>query len=414
MIKKLRLKLIAVSMLSLFAVLSVIVGAVNIFNYRSIVSEADSTLYLLAQNNGRFPTRGSGGTEHFFDRNPQEMRPISPELPFESRFFWVTVGESENIISADTEHIAAVDAEEAAEYGLRALRSGRESGFADNYRFLKSSSDGVTRIIFLDCTRGLTTFRTFLLTSCAISLLGIAAVFVLIFLLSGRIVRPISDSYEKQKQFITDAGHEIKTPITIIDADAEVLEMEMGENEWLSDIRKQTRRLADLTGDLIYLSRMQEDSLKLSFIDFPLSDVMSETAQSFQLLSRSRGKEFVSQIEPDISFRGDEKSIRQLASTLLDNALKYSPENGIIGFFLGKNGKNIILSVTNSVTELPQGDLNRLFDRFYRADPSRSTQTGGYGIGLSIAKAITEAHKGKITAFSQDTESLTITALLPQ
>ena len=411
MIKKLRLRLIAVSMLSLFSVLLVIVGAVNIFNYQSIVNEADSTLFLLAQNDGRFPLPNNEAP--FFERGPEQMRPMSPELPYESRFFWVITGADKSIVSSDTSHIAAVDQNAAAVYAQRALRLGKISGFTDNYRFFTDKGEGFTRIIFLDCTRSLSTFRMFLLTSCVISLLGLFAVFVLIVLLSKRIVQPISESYEKQKQFITDAGHELKTPITIIDADVEVLQMEVGENEWISDIRKQTKRLAALTGDLIYLSRMQEESLKLCIIDFPISDIVAQTAQSFHSLALTQHKDFAAQIQPNLSFCGDEKAIRQLSSILLDNALKYSGENGIIRLALYKSGKNVVFSLTNTVTSLPQGNLNRLFDRFYRADPSRNSQIGGHGIGLSIAKAITVAHKGKISAVSPDGKSLTITVTLP-
>ena len=222
------------------------------------------------------------------------------------------------------------------------------------------------------------------------------------------------ESYEKQKRFITDAGHEIKTPITIIDADAEVLEMDLPGNEWLQDIRFQTKRLASLTNDLIFLSRMDEEHTQLQTIDFPLSDLVSETAQSFQSLAKTQKKEFVTDIEPLLTMNGDEKSLRQLVSILLDNALKYSPENGSITLSLHKAGKMIHLTVTNTVESLAKENLAYLFDRFYRTDQSRNSQTGGYGLGLSIAKAVVTAHKGKITATASDSSSLTLDVLLPQ
>ena len=202
----------------------------------------------------------------------------------------------------------------------------------------------------------------------------------------------------------------MKTPITIIDADASVLELEVGENEWLADIQKQAKRLADLTNDLVFLSRMEEEDTHFQMIEFPLSDVIVETAQSYEALAISQEKTFTLQVEPLISFCGDEKAFRQLTSLLLDNALKYSSDNGVITLTLKKTDRSIRLSVYNTCAPISQEDLKHLFDRFYRTDKSRNSQTGGHGIGLSVAKAIVTAHKGTISAASADGHSLTITA----
>lgn len=226
------------------------------------------------------------------------------------------------------------------------------------------------------------------------------------------VTNPISESYEKQRQFITDAGHEIKTPLTIIDANAEIMEMEYGDSEWLEGIRSQTSRLASLTNGLIYLSRMEESRQRLPRITFSLSDLVEETVLSFQPLADTQNKSFAADIEPLLSFHGEESSIRQLISILLDNALKYSPENGIIEVLLHKKGKRLRLSVRNSVDFIEKEHLSRLFERFYRTDNSRNSKTGGYGIGLSIAKAVVDSHKGKITAQTSDGHSLEITVIL--
>ena len=237
---------------------------------------------------------------------------------------------------------------------------------------------------------------------------------ILLLLLSKRIVRPVAESYETQKQFITDAGHELKTPLTIIGADADLAEMECGENQWIQDIRRQTQRLTELTQDLIYLSRMEEEGLSLQSIDFPLSDVAEEMAHSFLPLAQNQGKRLEIAVQPMLSFRGDEKSIRQLCSILLDNALKYSPQEGELLFRLEKQGKNILLSVSNTTSQpIKKEELCHLFDRFYRTDPSRNSQTGGYGLGLSIARSIVTAHKGKIRAESPQESVLTIQVTLP-
>ena len=256
-------------------------------------------------------------------------------------------------------------------------------------------------------------FEQFLFTSIFVSAFGVAAVFALIVGLSKKAIEPVSASYEKQKQFITDAGHEMKTPLTIIDADTSILEMEYGDNEWLQDIQMQTKKMARLTNDLIYLSRMEE-SQKLQMIDFPFSDVVLEVAQSFQNLAVVQNKKFTMDVEPMLNFYGDENAIRQLISILLDNAVKYSGENGEIRLSAEKKGRNINITVFNTADYMKKENTEYLFDRFYRTDASRNSQTGGYGIGLSIAKAVTQAHNGRITASTEDEKSLQITVILPK
>lgn len=425
MIKKLRRKLIAACMISLAIVLIVILGGVNVMSYYKVVSDADAILTLLDANGGAFPKKHGRPEEQTTEnippdnvpmekRDPFGQRVISPETPYESRFFSVLLGEDGQALRVDTGQIAAVDEAEAVVYARDVSASGRNSGFWGDYRYLLCEDAQGSLIIFLDCGRSLSSFRMTLLASVLLALLGLLAVLVLLLVLSKRIVRPVAESYEKQKQFITDAGHELKTPMTIISADADLAEMECGENQWISDIRRQAQRLTGLTNDLIYLSRMEEEQPKLQIIDFPLSDVAEEMAQSFQSLAKSQEKEVSLHIQPMLSFNGDEKAIRQLLSILLDNALKYSPAGGRLELGLEKQGRTIVLTVSNtSAQPIEQDKLSHLFDRFYRTDQSRSSQTGGYGLGLSIARSIVLSHKGKIRAESADGRMLTFIIHLP-
>ena len=418
MIKRLRRKLIVACMVSLAIVLTVILGGVNLMSYHKVVSDADTVLALLDDNGGAFPKNPGRQQEPSVGdilpddepvgkRNPFGQRVMSPETPYESRFFSVLLGEDGQVLRIDTGQIAAVDEEEAVVYAQNVFDSGRSSGFSGDYRYLLCEDTQGSLIIFLDCGRSLSSFRMTLLASVLLALLGLLSVLVLLLFLSKRIVRPVAESYEKQKQFITDAGHELKTPMTIISADADLAEMECGENQWISDIRRQAQRLTGLTNDLIYLSRMEEEQPRLQLIDFPLSDVTEEMARSFQALARSQEKELSLHIQPMLSFMGDEKAIRQLLSILLDNALKYSPAGGRLELGLEKQGKTIVLTLSNpSAQPIEQDKLSHLFDRFYRTDQSRSSQTGGYGLGLSIAKSIVLAHKGKIRAESPDGRTL--------
>ena len=407
MIKKLRIKLTLVSMLSLLLVLLVIVGSINLLNVRRMVAEADALLDIVSANDGRLPRQDEisdweGGPAY-----------SSPEVPYESRYFFVLLDADGSVLDADTGQIAAVDQDTAAAYAQTAAASGHIRGFVGAYRYIVQQEEDGVRVSFLDCGRRIDMCRSFALSSLWISILGLMAVFVLVMLASGRIIRPVAESYEKQKQFITDAGHEIKTPLAIIDADAGLIEMENGTNGWLQDIQTQVKRLTGLTNDLIYLARTEEAQGQVEMIDFPLSDMVEEQVHSFQALAVQKNKRFVSHIQPMLTLHGDEKMIGQLVSILLDNAGKYADEGGEIRVMLERQGRAVHLSVFNTVESISQQEISRLFDRFYRTDRSRNSKTGGYGIGLSIASAVAAAHRGKILASSRDGRSLLITVILP-
>ena len=424
MIRKLRIKFISASMLSLAVVLFVLIGGINAMSYQKVVSGADAILSVLASNQGMFPQKASQAE----DEPPKQERPqngtldngtlhkrgFSDETPYESRFFSVLLDENGQVLSTDTGKIAAVDQTTAVEYAQEVWTSGRNSGFWEQYRFLRSTENGGVRLIFLDCGRSLSSSKTVLLASVSISLLGLLAVLVLLMILSRRIVTPAAESYEKQRRFITDAGHEIKTPLTIIGADADLLELECGESEWLSDIKRQVTRLTGLTNDLIYLSRMDEERPQLQRVEFSLSDVTEDVVQSFQGPIKSQEKALQMDIQPLLSFHGDEKAIRQLVSILMDNAVKYSPEGGRIAVRLEQESRSLKLSVSNTTVHPVEKDqLNRLFDRFYRMDQSRNSSTGGYGLGMSIARSIVAVHKGKIRAECPGENVLVISVTLP-
>lgn len=406
MIKKLRIKLIAASMASLFLVLFVIEGIVGVLNYKKIVNDADHILEVLEENAGKFPPKFTG------DRKGERPK-MSLEIPYESRYFSVLLDENGNVILTDTSKIVSVDTEKAIEYASEIWERKTEKGFLDEYRYWKCSYNGEVRIIFLDCRRQLDNFQNFLLTTFGVSSIGLFAVFVLMVYLSARIVKPFSDNYEKQKRFITDAGHELKTPLTVIEADTEILEMDFGENEWLLDIQGQTKRLEDLTNALVVLSRVEEGTNREMKIELPLSDIVEEVCHAFQAPAKLQGKSLNSTIASMISMKGDEKAIRGLITILLDNAVKYTNENGYISVGLEKKKNRIYLSVFNTTEYISKEQISHLFDRFYRTDSSRNSQTGGYGLGLSIAAATVESHRGKIIAETEDEKSLRITVVFP-
>ncbi len=424
MIKKLRYRFIRLAMISLIAVIVIMMASILAVNYHHIVSDADDILFLLAENDGKFPESETLPTKEISQTAPPGSKPASApeaepegrEIPFETRFFSVLFNEEGDVLAADTGMVSAIDTEQAVLYAQTVQQGEKNSGFYEDYRYICSYAEdtGELRIIFVDCERSLSNFRSFLFTSMLVCLIGILAVFLMLIIFSERIIRPVAESYEKQKRFITDAGHELKTPLTIIDADAEVLSMDFEEeNEWIEDIHLQTSRLAALTADLIMLSRMEEQASSVQVVAFPISDLTEETASSFQALALTQKKDFLCEIQPMLTLNGDPNAYTKLVSILLDNALKYSSDEGFIRLSLNKQGKTIRLSVYNTTGQLDSENIAHLFDRFYRTDKSRNSRTGGYGLGLSIAQAIVTAHHGKITAETTDGQSLRISAVFP-
>ena len=431
MIKKLKKKFIILATVSMLVLMTVLILVMNLVNYRTVVVESDKVLNILKETSERmddgFPPDGprKDGEERDWDekdwgddmRGQGGMFGLSPEAQYEARFFEAEISADGQVVRLDTSRIIAVDSDDAEEYIQKALGSSKEKGFIGDFRFVKmdSEDDEGMKIIFLDCGRRLAAFHRFMLISILIGVAGCIIVFLVFLFAAGRIIRPIAESYEKQKRFITDAGHEIKTPLTIIAANVDLLKEDIGENESIDDIADQTERLSKLTKDLVFLSKMEEPDRQLVKVDFPVSDLVSETAASFAAVAQAQKKEYQINVQPSLTLNGAPEEIRRLTSILIENAMKYSPEGGNVKVDLEMQKKNIVLSVFNTTMEpMAQQDLSRLFERFYRTDASRNSETGGHGIGLSIAKAITENHGGKITASTSGGSDFCITAVLPQ
>ena len=236
-------------------------------------------------------------------------------------------------------------------------------------------------------------------------------VWIAVLFFSRRAIDPVVKASERQKQFITDASHELKTPITVIATSLKVLEMENGKQKWIDKAQTQTEKLTELVNSLVTLSRMDEEDSPLKMEPFPVSDAVSETAESFRDLALSRGHPLELTVQPELTYRGDEYAVRQLTSILLDNAVKYAAPGGAIRLTLNAAGRNAVLAVENPGERIPAEKLSHLFDRFYRVDDAR-TGAAGFGLGLAIAHQITARHKGTITAAS-DESATRFTVTLP-
>lgn len=402
MIYRLRRRLILISTVSVLTVVTLVFFAIFALNVTSMNRNLDILADTVSEGGGRFPSSFGGGKKP--DGSPQKENGtfdfITPEIPFSTRHFTVLFDNSGNTVMVNTDSIYSVNESAAVEYANEALGRKSSRGWISSYRY-KTFESGLGRgAVFIDGSVN----RSALIQSMTISgavLLGCAALIVLLtVLLSNRAVKPIAESYEKQKQFITDANHELKTPLTLILANLDIAETELGKNEWLDDIRSEGQRMTELVNRLVELSRADEEGNGICMTELLLSDIVADSASEFKPLAESHGLTLSLEAEPSVTCRGDEALVRRLISVLLDNAVKYCDAGGEIKITLYKR-RRAVLTVENSYRAVESAELNKLFDRFYRADKAR-TYTGGYGVGLSIAKAIVEKHGGEISAYKKD------------
>ena len=397
---------------SLVLVQSLAVNAINIFQTDSDIR---SILKTIASNGGVLPNSYIETSDRFSNIfNPFGEMHIDIETPYATRYFVVEL--KDNLVTkVSTEHIAAVDNTKALEYAHAVYNTGTTGfGTIDLYKYYYTTDGNKSMIIFVDWQRDLAKCLVLAIISAFVSLVTITALTILVYFLSKKAMKPVADSIDKQKQFITDASHELKTPLTIIAANAEVLEMCEGENEWLTSIKNQTTRLSHLVKNLVELTKLNEihdDKLRSNF---NISNALLDTASNFETSAEVANKNFSYSAADDVIYHGNEAEIRQLITILCDNAIKYTDECGHIKLSLYKSGKNIIIESYNTCEYVDPQTVSRLFDRFYRADSSRTrdTKTGGYGIGLSIAQAIVHRHKGKIKVFTSGTTGITFKVIL--
>ena len=409
MFRVFRLRLITLTMLAITAIVFVITGAINVSNAVRLRLHADSMLRFISDHNGTIPENSTEieGMVDFF---------VSSETPYQTRYFVIHLNDSGGIVDAMTNYISAVSIDDLFYYaGLTADLDDGTLGSIDSYRYLVRQNGREKMVTFLDRSQDINSSVQLLFLSIFIAVIGLTCICILMIFLSDKLIQPFKRNHERQKQFITDAGHELKTPLAIIRTNAEVLECCYGENEWIDSIKNQTQRLDGLVKGLLQLAKSNEMPNDNVHLVFPLSAAVSEIAESFVTMAKQKGHELKLDIAPNIEYKGDAKAISTLVSILIDNAIKYAAEGGEIVVTLTRLGKSTARTaklIVENVTNIDDNeDINRYFERFYRSDESRSRQTGGYGIGLSVAKTIIEAHKGKITV-SKSGDRIYFTVLL--
>ena len=412
MIYKLQKKFILICTVSVLAVIAIMFCVILAFNLSSMNKNMDMLADRVSEGGGRFPSPMEEKLPHGKEppKYGSKFEFITPETPFSTRHFTVFFDKKGDVVRTNTESIYSITNDMAVEYAERVIEDGDERGWISNYRYKVFSTEMGIGVVFVDGSMSRSSMMQSM-TIAGLVLLGCAAlVLILIFILSKKAVKPIAESYEKQKQFVTDANHELKTPLTLILANLDIAESELGKNEWLDDIRSEGNRMTELVNQLMALSRMDEEGGPLTLTDIALGELVANTVLEFEPLARDRGKSLSSSVTREITYFGDEALLRRLVGILMDNAIKYCDNGGEINVTLHR-GRRIVMTVENTYEAVDEIDLQRLFDRFYRADKSRKF-TGGYGIGLSMAKAIVEKHKGEISAYKKDSTHIAFKVIL--
>lgn len=411
-IKKLRRKFTWSAFLSFLIVMLVMGGMIYFVNLHTTIEHIHEVLNYIVENNGSLFDKSDDSEtkdelireqrDEDIDKFVKQLFHISidtsPEFRYSTRYFSVGYDTEGNVKTVETQNIASVTTEQAKKYAAIALKSNNTYGSIGDYYYQRADKENGTMVVFMDCTANMGAVGRLMNIILTLVVVGAAAAYFLVKLMSLRMIQPEIRAAERQKQFITNAGHELKTPLAVIKANTELDVMLNGENDWNQSTLRQIDRMTELIANLITIARAEEVQDSKNLTDVSVSTAAGEVADSFQSVAVNAGKTLETEIEPDVYVRADEGKIRQLVTLLTDNAIKYCDEKGKIRMVVSSKGKNARLEVFNDYAAGEKLDCSRFFERFYRADTSHNADKGGYGIGLSIAESIVKGYSGTIRA----------------
>ena len=402
MINNLRFRFVIISTLSMAIVFVLVISGINLIRYDRMLRTID----------GRLETIASRNSEMISGTWLEQITGTDMQTIVASRYFSVSIDPQGDIKIADIKDLYPLDEDTVTGF-VSGILLGSRSGFVRDYRYLVVKSGSGTKVFFYDCSEALHEFRSWRDTSILIADSALLLAFVVIELLSEQIVKPVSRRYEEHKSFIADAGHEIKTPLAIIGADTALLEDALGEeSEWGDDIRLQIKNLTELTDSLVLLSEIEERHKRSEKQDSDLTAIIKEAFISFRSRAIAEDKRYDCRLEEDIRIDTDGSLIRRIMSILLDNAMKYSDKE--VEVILKRCEKDVSIVVRNdNASEVSGNDILHMFDRFYRADISRSEGKSGHGLGLSIARAACDNIGGRITARKDGEDHICLEVTIP-
>lgn len=421
MFGKTKIKIVFTVVFSLLALMVVTLTTIYLSNRIALHNENDEMLktYLELYDPENQPGNfaGEDRPEPSFEGAPEgrpEAFPDKGRMKNEPRFrlstfYSVAYSESGEVVSVNNGNNAMQSEESLIEFASKALKSGKESGSSGNLYFRIGKRGNITVVAMIDGTIGDANSKLLLVQMLVIGALSIIVLLIISVMVAKRIVRPLEENDKRQKRFVSDAGHELKTPVAVISANSELLKRQIGENEWLSNIDYENARMTELIRQLLVLSRAENGEVQKELIDF--SKLVNREALSFESLAFEKGKSIVSDTENSIYIFGNRNQLSQLVSILLDNALSHGT-GAAIDLSLRLERHFARLEVSNGAKAISEDQLAHLFDRFYRTDDARSETNSHYGLGLSIAQAVTEAHGGQIRAEYKNGKAV-FTVLIP-
>ncbi|MBR1701395.1 MAG: HAMP domain-containing histidine kinase [Lachnospiraceae bacterium] len=401
MIKKLRRNFIALAMGTLIMAMGMVLGIVALLAMHQVTGQYEILLDWMLAYDGKLPD----GMEEIDEETRQDLAAI-PEIIYETRYFSVELDADREITDMHLSFIHSVNADTVRKLTKTALKYKRRHGWIWNqgsqYLFKwKVNEDGGILLVFIDATS-----RAWILTTVTQYMVLMATIVVVVYFFlyswySRRIVQPYIETQEQQKRFITNASHELKTPLAVISANTEMLEAKSGENKWTQSTMRQIERMTGLIQELVTLSRLDEKK-KTEFVKVDWSQICAQEAEAFAEVARNAGLEFTQEITKPVYVKGEEKALRELVTIFLDNAVKYCDTDGIISVHFTAEKHMAVFRICNSYANGRNVDYDRFFERFYRADESHNSKKSGYGIGLSIAKQIVEILGGTLKAEWKD------------
>ena len=408
MLRKLRLQFILIASLAVTVVLLAFIGVLNSARFFQNEHEISTLLTILNDNQGEFP-EGKSLEVELASTNLNTTRVEQMD------YFSIQLNTSGDILSSDFSHIQSVTTADLESFLEKidtdnAVGNLRYQGYSYSYQ-VKTISSQVKQIVVLDTTVFFSNRDELLATSFQMTVYSLLFFIVIVFIFSSWAIKPYVENVENQKRFITNAGHELKTPLAIISANTEMQELLDGETEWSKSTRDQVVRMTELINRMITLAKLEEQpDVILSEVN--MSAIVQDAAEDFKSLAMKHQKEFELNIQPDIMVKAEEQALFELVTILVDNATKYCDPNGKVSVQLSQSKlKRAILEVSNTYQDGKNVDYSKFFDRFYREDESHNRQVEGYGIGLSMAQSLVRIFKGKLTVYYKK-ESITFRVIL--
>ena len=396
MFRKLKIRFILLASAAIVCILLTMIAVLNSVRFLQTNGEIQAVLNILSANNGDFPSVEETAESLQNDR-------ITIDTIYQYRYFSVVYKEDKTLYSTNLDHLSNLSKEQALSYANKVIKNSRSSGVFKvggqfySYQITQDSKTKRYLLVVLDSTNYLESRNDFFWLSIQLCFYSFIFFVLVVSGFSNFAIRPYIKNYENQKRFITNAGHELKTPLAIISANTELQELMTGENEWTESTKDQVKRLSNLINQMVVLARLEEQP-DVTLVDVNFSEVVKKVAGNFKSIIEKAGKKYEIKLQEDIHVKATEDELYELVSILIDNACKYCDEDGQIFVTLtkAKRGKRARLTVANSYADGKNVDYSRFFDRFYREDESHNQKQPGYGIGLSMAESLVRIFKGRI------------------